>query len=213
MAGFVHFLTTRLYGGTLPNCTGAFFSPRIWGLLQFFTTRLHGGNQPDDGSIISSRKPILFYNIIMHLLHSCIHCDLDHSCSKPHKSRDGFWPFFYYKTVRWHTTKLHGGLIPEFGGFCPFFEYQTARGNHLHDGSIFSNRKPILFNNTIMHLLQSCTHCDLDHSCSILHKSRDLHFAQGRRWRYLYQTARRQPPWRCHQKIYSQYYTLAFTAT
>jgi len=32
-------------------------------------------------AFFSTRKP-MFLNIIIHLLHSHIHCDLDHSCSK-----------------------------------------------------------------------------------------------------------------------------------
>ena len=63
------------------------FFPQIWGFYPFFTTRLHGGNHPDDGNIFPSRKPILYTNIIMHLLHSYTHCDLDNSCSTL-KSRD-----------------------------------------------------------------------------------------------------------------------------
>jgi len=42
---------------------------------------------------------------------------------------------------------------PEFGCYCPFVDYQTARRNHTDDCSIFSSRKPILFDNIVMHLL------------------------------------------------------------
>ena len=67
----------------LPNCTATFFL--------FSTTRLHGAEQPTNPMtatngccccfFFSNRKQI-FLNIIIHLLHSHIHCDLDHSCSK-----------------------------------------------------------------------------------------------------------------------------------
>ena len=79
----------------LPECTGAhyqtarwFFSKFGWLLPIFLTTRLHGGYHPDDGCFFPRRKPIVFNNIIKHLLHSCIHCDLDHSCTIFHKSSD-----------------------------------------------------------------------------------------------------------------------------
>ena len=61
-------------------------------------------------------------------------------------------------------TSLQRVLLfaPEFGGFCHFLDYQTARGNHPDNCSIFSSRKPIVLDNIFMHLLLSCTHCDLD---------------------------------------------------
>jgi len=59
------------------------------------TTRLHGcgrrggGNHTDDGFFLQSRKQIILNIIkIIHLLHSYIHCDLDHSTSKLHKLHD-----------------------------------------------------------------------------------------------------------------------------
>ena len=69
-------------------------------------------------------------------------------------------------------TRLHGGFFPKFGGFCPFFDYQTARGLPPWWWQFFLLRKPIIFNNIIMHLIHSYTHFDLDHSCSTLHMSR-----------------------------------------
>ena len=208
----------------LQDCTGAYYeiarrffsSPNFGGFNPFLITWLYGGNHPDDGGILPSRKTILFDNIL-HLLHSGINCDLDHTCSILRKSRDGFWKFFPdYQTVRRHTTRLHGGGF-EFGGFCPFFDYQTARGNHPDDGCFFPFRKPIVFNNIIKHLLHSCIQCDLDHSCSILHNSRDGFWpffqttrlyggtlpnftaAASNLWGFCpffdYQTARGQPPW------------------
>jgi len=61
----------------------------------------------------------------------------------------------------------------EFWGFYPFLDYKAAQGASTLMMAAFFSLKPILFDNTIMHLLHSCTHCDLDHSCSILHKSHD----------------------------------------
>jgi len=81
--------TTKLHG--------VFFPPNFGCFAHFLTTRLYGVNQPYD-SIFSSRNMILFNNIIMHLLYSCIRCDLDHSCSIHHNSRDGL-PIFW-------TTRL-----------------------------------------------------------------------------------------------------------
>ena len=64
---------------------------------------------------------------------------------------------FYYKIVRVaHYQTIHsGGRASNFvgRGFCPFFNYQTARGEANHSDV-------------------GC--CDLDHSCFILYKSRDL---------------------------------------
>ena len=65
----------------LPNCTATFFL--------FSTTRLHGGEQPTNPMLTTAaaaffspnRKQIFLNIIIIHLLHSHIHCDLDHSCS------------------------------------------------------------------------------------------------------------------------------------
>jgi len=47
------------------------FPPECGSFAHFLTTRLEGGKHPNDGSIFSSRKPILFDNIIFHLLHPC----------------------------------------------------------------------------------------------------------------------------------------------
>jgi hypothetical protein len=82
-----------------------------------------------------------------------------------------------------------------------------------YDGSILSSRKPTLVDNIITHLMHSITHCDLDHSCTILYKLRDTvkwsSFIVGRAIEISmpnfkmshYQTARRQIPWRWLQKI------------
>ena len=64
-------------------------------------------------------------------------------------------------------------------------------GYHPDDGSIFPFRNPILLNDIIMHLLHSCTHCALNHSCTILHLSRDLHLGYGGRLRHRYPSVRR----------------------
>ena len=85
----------------------------------------------------------------------------------------GLLHIFYYKTLRGHSTGLHGGRrLRILGGFCPSFGLPDCTGYHVDDGCFFPHRKPIIFN-IIMHLLHSCIHCDWDHSCSILHKSRD----------------------------------------
>jgi len=113
-----------------------------------------------------------FFDNIIQLLHSGIHCDFDHTRSILLKSRDGFRPFFgntrqygaHYQTTRrarikievFWTTRLHGGNHPDDGCFSPC-------------------RKPIIFNIIIimMHFLHSCFLCVLGHSCVILHNSRD----------------------------------------
>ena len=87
---------------------------------------------------------------------------------------EGFCTFYDYKTVRGHTAKLHGGFFPPiFRAFTHFLTTRLHGGDHPDDGSFFHSRKPILFDNIIMHLLHSCTHCDLNHSYSLLHMSRD----------------------------------------
>jgi len=108
----------------LPECKGAHYQTarwlfsKFWVFCQFLTTRLYEGKHPDYGSIFPCRKTILFDNII-HLLHSAIHCDLDHSGSFLHKSRDGFRSIFWdYQTVRGHCTA--GGCFEFWGGFIPF---------------------------------------------------------------------------------------------
>jgi len=71
------FSTTRLCGGhTLPDCKAA---------------AVGGVNQPDDGCwccFFSNPKTDLLniIIIIIHLLHSYVHCDLDHCCSKLHNT-------------------------------------------------------------------------------------------------------------------------------
>jgi len=81
-------------------------------------------------------------------------------------------PIFGLQDSTGQTIKLDGGFFSNLGAFAHFL-LPDSTGNHPDDGCIFSNRKPFLFNNIIMHLLQSYTHCYLDHSCSILHKLRD----------------------------------------
>ena len=58
-------------------------------------------------------------------------------------------------------------------GVLPFLNYQAARWHPPWWWQHFSSRKAILYDNIIMHLSLSCTHCDLDQSCCILHMSRD----------------------------------------
>ena len=52
-------------------------------------------------------------------------CNLDHSCSIL-KSRDGFYHFFDYQTVRGLITPLHGGF--EFVGACAHFLLPDCTG-------------------------------------------------------------------------------------
>jgi len=184
----------------LQDCTGAnhqtarrLFFPEFFRLLPIFWLPDCTGKPTSWWQNFFSRKTILFNNIIMQLLHSCIHCDLDNSCSILHKSRDGFRPFFGLPDCT--------GTLPKstaaFFRICGFWHFLTTRlhgGKHPDDGRIFSCRKPILFNNIIMRLLHSCTNCDLDYSCSILHKSRDTvtwsSFSMGSEMEYRYKTVR-----------------------
>ena len=138
--------------------------------------------------------PIHFTVILFWTYHTCYtNFDLDHSCFDA-----------------WHGCFFPP---PNLGAFAYFFTSRLHGGNHPDDGSIFPCRKPILLNDIIMHLLHSCPRCDLNHSCSILHKSRDTFtwssFSVGRamevsipnRTEAHYQSARRQLPWRWQQKI------------
>ena len=88
--------------------------------------------------------------------------------------------FFDYKTVR-------RGILPDCTaaggtGASAFFWLPDCTGQPPWLWLLFPHRKPIILNIVviIIHLLHSCIHCDLDHSCSKLHKSRDFHFCTGR---------------------------------
>ena len=81
--GDFFFSTTRLYGNA--------HATELYGDYQ--TAR--GSNQPDDDGccfFFCSRKPIILNIIIIHLLHSHIHCDIDHSCSKLPQHDLNFFP-------------------------------------------------------------------------------------------------------------------------
>ena len=57
----------------LPNCTATFFSLSLTPMTTATTTT----------AAAAATAPAAFFNIIItHLLHSHIHCDLNHSCSK-----------------------------------------------------------------------------------------------------------------------------------
>jgi len=171
--GFCTFFTTRPYGGTLSDCTAGGTASNFGASALFLTTRLHGGNHPNDGSFFPSRKPNLFDNII-HLLHSGIHCNLDHSRSILHNHVTAF-------DHLWGYTRLYGCTIPNntaassnLGASAHFLDYQTARVLPPRCWLLFPRQKSIIFNIIIIiHLLHSCIHCNSGHSCSILHKSRD----------------------------------------
>jgi len=86
----------------------------------FLTTRLHGGGDHPDGCFSPPVENRSFSNNIMYLLHSCIHCDSDHSRSILQSHVTAFDNFF-------PTTRLYGSTLPdctaaqvfEFAGFCP----------------------------------------------------------------------------------------------
>jgi len=71
-------------------------------------------------------------------------------------------------------TKKPGYYIfsTEFWRYCPSLDYQNARCQPPCEWQHFFSRNAICFDNITMLLLHSCTHYDLDHSCSILHKWR-----------------------------------------
>jgi len=179
----------------LPHCTANFFYYKnVWGHTRARTLRNLGKRLriffwlPDctEGATtlmaasLPSRKPIIFkqYYVLITLLHTLRLRPL--SLHTP-KSRDSFWQFFPdYQTVREHITRLHGGAGLRICGLLPtFLTTRLYGGNHSNDGCFFPRRKPIILN-IIMHLLHSYIHRDLDHSCSILHKSRDLNLSVGR---------------------------------
>jgi hypothetical protein len=61
-----------------------------------------------------SRKPILCDNIIVHLLHSCTHLDLDKFCWILYKSRDIVkWSSFGVDRVMEVSIKLYWGTLAE----------------------------------------------------------------------------------------------------
>ena len=80
--------------------------------------------------------------------------------------------------AHYQTAQLRGAS--NFRASTHIFYYQTARNNHPDYSCFFPRRKPIILNIIIMHLIHSYIHCDLDNSCYILHKSRDLHFSVGK---------------------------------
>jgi len=120
--------TTRLQCGAAASTFGGF-------CLFLLTTRSHGAKTLMM-AIFSQSKTILFNNII-HLLHSGIHRDLEHSCSILHKSRDGFLPFFFVlrDCTGAHYQTTHRRL--RIWGILPIFVYHTARGNNPDDGCFF----------------------------------------------------------------------------
>jgi len=171
---WLYFPTTRLYWSTLPDCTAA--ASNLVGFCPFFDYQTTRVQPPWWSCFFPFRNPILFNNIIMHLLYTSIQYDLDRSCSILHKSRDAFDHFSDYQTVQGHITTRHGVFF-EFEGLCPFLATRLHVGQPLWWWLLFSLPKTILFNIMVMQLLHSCTNCDMDHSCSILHKSRDIHLA------------------------------------
>ena len=63
----------------LPNCTATFFSLSLTPM----TTTTATTTTAAAAAAAAATAPAAFFNIIItHLLHSHIHCDLDHSCSK-----------------------------------------------------------------------------------------------------------------------------------
>jgi len=72
--------------------------------------------------------------------------------------------------IMWTNSPEYYFFFHDFGGLCRFLDYQTAWRQPPWWWHHFFQTKPILFDNVSMHLLHSWTHCDLDHSCSILHK-------------------------------------------
>ena len=84
---------------------------------------------------------------------------------------------------------------PEFAVFCPFRDYQSARRQPTCWWQHFFSRKQKLFDKIIMHLLHTCTHCDLDklflHTPKVSYY-RNMNFIYRRGWwRYRYQTVPR----------------------
>jgi len=122
---------------------------------------------------LQGRVSMLLYTYIVCLIwhYDC----LSHSLKWLHEIRDRVLVRVQLKVFNASSNSAHSLRIrPLLLGFCQFFWLPDCTGgNHPDDGCFFPCLKPILYNNIIMHLLHSCTHFDLDHSCSILHKSRD----------------------------------------
>ena len=174
LRAFAHFWKYQTVRGHTTRLHDGFFS-KFGVFCPVLTTRLYEGKHPDYGSIFPCRKTILFNNII-HLLHSGIHCELGTLARFCTRHVTVFGQFLGgYQTVREHITKLHGGRLFRIWGLRPIFDYQTARVYHPDDGCFFlaENRSY-----SILVLLHTCIHCDLDHSCSILHTAFDQFFSE-----------------------------------
>jgi len=179
----------------LPNCTATFFITRMYGDTRararyensgsgfeyFFDYQIARRGRPPWWLLLPpSRKPIIFkqYYVLITLLHALRLRPL--SLRTPQVAWQLLTIFSDYQSVREHITRLHGGAGLRICGLLPtFVTTRLHGGNHSNDGCFFPRRKPIILN-IIMHVLHSYIHCDLDQSCTILHKSRDLHFSVGR---------------------------------
>ena len=172
--GFCTYFTTRLYGGTLSGCTAG--GLRICGLLPIlWLPDCTGATTLMIEAIFQSKTdPFQKYYTLITLWHSLR--------LRPRSLHN---PQVTWRLLTFFgNTRLYGGTLPNntargstLGASAHFLNTRLHGGNHSDDGSLFPPRKPFLFNNIIMDLLHSCIHCDLDHSCSILHNSRDLHLA------------------------------------
>ena len=64
-------------------------------------------------------------------------------------------------------------FLPRIWGLLPFPWVPDFTGATTLMMAVFCPRKTGPFDYIILHLLHSCTQSDLEHSCSLLHKSRD----------------------------------------
>ena len=116
----------------LQDCTGAparMLQSCTANLFLFSTTRLHGratNPMTTAAAAFLRRNPIILNIIIIHLLHSHIHCDLDHSCSK-FSQHD----LHFSRTEGNFTSKEGNFFLSTVGNTAQFQISRRSGGSHV----------------------------------------------------------------------------------
>ena len=150
---------TILFNNVHQTARVLFFSPVCGGFCPFHDYQTARGQPLWRWQHFSSRKPILFYNITMHLLHSCTQCHLYHASSILHNSRDN---------VTWSSFSVGRAMEASIPN-CTVYITRMHGGNSTEDCN-----KNLVENRFLLIMWKKppgyycCTHCDLDHSSTIM---------------------------------------------